>query len=137
MKKEDIIDQKLFEACKLSEFYLKLIRNAKNGEDSPQQLAYAYKLKLNDIVDRYDRLLETTRQREALKPLTGLNLDKTVAGSSTLLNTTYECRTPQQQQQQLNQLPHSSSYTRLNKIPHSPSVQSNFNNRYTFMIISK
>jgi hypothetical protein len=123
MKKEDIIDQKLFEACKLSEFYLKLIRNAKNGEDSPQQLAYAYKLKLNDIVDRYDRLLESTKQRAALK-LTGLDkAGGSAATSSSVLNTTYDCRSPQLL---ANPLTHASSYTRLNKIPHSPSAQSNF-----------
>lgn len=60
MKKNDIIQQKLFETCKLSEFYLNLL---KDEDESPMQLAHAYKQKLYEIVDRYDRLLELNKQR--------------------------------------------------------------------------
>lgn len=63
MKKNDIIAQKLFETCKLSEFYLNLL---KHEDESPMQLAHAYKQKLYEIVERYDRLLNANRQREQL-----------------------------------------------------------------------
>lgn len=63
MKKNDIIAQKLFETCKLSEFYLNLL---KHDDESPMQLAHAYKQKLYEIVERYDRLLEANRQRQEL-----------------------------------------------------------------------
>lgn len=63
MKKNDIIAQKLFETCKLSEFYLNLL---KNEDESPMQLAHAYKQKLYEIVERYDRLLDANKQREKL-----------------------------------------------------------------------
>jgi hypothetical protein len=66
MKKEDIIGQKLFETCNLSKFYLNLIVNSKLEDDCPLQLSAAYKLKLEEIVERYDRLLENSRQREQL-----------------------------------------------------------------------
>ena len=67
MKKDDIIGQKLFETCKLSEFYLNLIVNSRlTDDDSPFELAIAYKQKLYEIVERYDRLLETSAQREQL-----------------------------------------------------------------------
>lgn len=67
MKKDDIIGQKLFETCKLSEFYLNLIVNCRyEDDDSPFELALAYKQKLYEIVDRYDRLLEASAQREQL-----------------------------------------------------------------------
>lgn len=67
MKKDDIIGQKLFETCKLSEFYLNLIVNARmSDDDSPFELALAYKQKLYEIVERYDRLLEAASQREQL-----------------------------------------------------------------------
>lgn len=72
MKKKDIIAQKLFETCKLSEFYLNLL---KSEDESPMQLAHAYKQKLYEIVERYDRLLDNanTKQREQLS----LDLDYT------------------------------------------------------------
>lgn len=63
MKKNDIIAQKLFETCKLSEFYLNLL---KHDDESPMQLAHAYKQKLYEIVERYDRLLEANKQRQEL-----------------------------------------------------------------------
>ncbi len=63
MKKNDIISQKLFETCKLSEFYLNLL---KHEDESPMQLAHAYKQKLYEIVERYDRLLEANKHREEL-----------------------------------------------------------------------
>lgn len=66
MKREDIIRQKLFETCTLSEFYLNLVVNAKltNEEESPLQLASQFTQKLYEIVERYDRLLETNKQKE-------------------------------------------------------------------------
>lgn len=66
MRKDDIIGQKLFETCKLSEFYLNLVVNCKEQDESPLQLARAYKQKLYEIVDRYDRLLDANRQRQQL-----------------------------------------------------------------------
>ena len=66
MRKDDIIGQKLFETCKLSEFYLNLVVNCKNEDESPIQLARAYKQKLYEIVERYDRLLDANRQRKQL-----------------------------------------------------------------------
>jgi hypothetical protein len=67
MKKDDIIGQKLFETCKLSEFYLNLITNSTYEDtESPTLLSTAYRQKLYEIVERYDRLLETSRQREKL-----------------------------------------------------------------------
>ena len=66
MRKDDIIGQKLFETCKLSEFYLDLVVNAKPDDESPLLLARAYKQKLYEIVERYDRLLDTNRQRQQL-----------------------------------------------------------------------
>ena len=60
MKKNDIIAQKLFETCKLSEFYLNLL---KSEDESPMQLAHAYKQKLYEIVDRYDRLLDDNKHK--------------------------------------------------------------------------
>lgn len=110
MKKEDIIAQKLFETCKLSEFYLKLI---KNDDESPIQLVYAYKQKLNDIVERYDRLLEAHQQREQLKltfdtsnnskpPLAHSTSNTPVVSVGGVIHSPYK------------KLPHSASYTRLN-----------------------
>ena len=66
MKRDVIIGQKLFETCKLSEFYLNLIVNSKYEDESPFQLAKAYTQKLYEIVERYDRLLEANSQRENL-----------------------------------------------------------------------
>lgn len=66
MRKDDIIGQKLFETCKLSEFYLNLVVKCTNEDESPIQLARAYKQKLYEIVERYDRLLDANRQRQQL-----------------------------------------------------------------------
>ena len=66
MRKDDIIEQKLFETCKLSEFYLNLIVNSKFEDESPLQLTHAYTQKLYEIVERYDRLLDANKQREQL-----------------------------------------------------------------------
>ena len=66
MKKNDIIEQKLFETCKLSEFYLNLVVTCKAEDESPMQLAQAYKQKLYEIVERYDRLLDVDRHRQQL-----------------------------------------------------------------------
>jgi len=67
MRKDDIIGQKLFETCKLSEFYLNLVVNCKEEDnESPFQLARAYKQKLYEIVERYDRLLDANKQRQQL-----------------------------------------------------------------------
>jgi hypothetical protein len=67
MRKDDIIGQKLFETCKLSEFYLNLVVNCKEADnESPFQLARAYKQKLYEIVERYDRLLDANKQRQQL-----------------------------------------------------------------------
>ena len=66
MKKDDIIKQKLFETCNLSNFYLDLIINCKWEDESPMQLANCYRQKLNEIADKYDRMLEASRQREQL-----------------------------------------------------------------------
>lgn len=95
MKKNDIIAQKLFETCKLSEFYLNLL---KHEDESPMQLAHAYKQKLYEIVERYDRLLDANKQRQTLnlelelKPInknTNLPLSKTSTPhkSTSALNT--------------------------------------------------
>ena len=64
MKRDDIIGQKLFETCKLSEFYLDLIVKNKLEDESPLQLAHAFTQKLYEIVERYDRLLEASKQKE-------------------------------------------------------------------------
>lgn len=64
MKRDDIIGQKLFETCKLSEFYLNLIVGSKAEDESPLQLANAFTRKLYEIVERYDRLLDASKQRE-------------------------------------------------------------------------
>lgn len=64
MKRDDIIGQKLFETSKLSEFYLNLIVSSTLEEESPLQLANAFTHKLNEIVHRYDRLLEANKQKE-------------------------------------------------------------------------
>lgn len=67
MKKNDIIEQKLFETCKLSEFYLNLVTNCTSEDESPMQLAQAYKQKLYEIVERYDLLLkDKSQQRQQL-----------------------------------------------------------------------
>jgi hypothetical protein len=67
MKRDDIIQQKLFEAYKLSEFYLNLIvddnynhNNFTKGsqEETPFQLSKAFSTKLYQIISRYDTLLE-------------------------------------------------------------------------------
>ena len=67
MKRDDIIKQKLFEAYKLSEFYLNLIvddnynpNNFKKGdqEETPFQLSKSFSSKLYQIISRYDNLLE-------------------------------------------------------------------------------
>ena len=67
MKRDDIIKQKLFEAYKLSEFYLNLIvddsyntNNFKKGnqEETPFQLSKSFSNKLYQIINRYDALLE-------------------------------------------------------------------------------
>lgn len=67
MKRDDIIKQKLFEAYKLSEFYLNLIiddnyntNNFKKGtqEETPFQLSKSFSTKLYQIITRYDSLLE-------------------------------------------------------------------------------
>lgn len=66
MKKDDIIKQKLFETTNLSQFYLDYIINCKWDDESPLLLANAYKQKLFEIVDRYDRMLDSSKQREQL-----------------------------------------------------------------------
>ena len=67
MKRDDIIQQKLFEAYKLSEFYLDLIvddnynpNNYRKGEqeETPFQLSKSFSCKLQQIISRYDALLE-------------------------------------------------------------------------------
>jgi hypothetical protein len=80
MKKDDIIGQKLFETCKLSEFYLNLISNSsEEDQESPMLLAAAYKHKLYEIVERYDRLLEANKQRQQLT--LSFDTSKTATGS--------------------------------------------------------
>ena len=87
MKKNDIIEQKLFETCKLSEFYLNLVVTCKAEDESPMQLAQAYKQKLYEIVERYDRLLDVNRQRQQLTlSLENSNVNTKPAGSMRQLN---------------------------------------------------
>lgn len=66
MKKDDIIKQKLFETCNLSNFYLDYIIKCKWEDESPMHLANCYKQKLYEIADKYDRMMEASRQREQL-----------------------------------------------------------------------
>jgi hypothetical protein len=80
MRKDDIISQKLFETCKLSEFYLNLVVNSKYEEESPLQLAKSYTDKLYEIVERYDRLLDSSRQREQLTLSFDNNLNSNLNG---------------------------------------------------------
>lgn len=92
MRKDDIIKQKLFETCKLSEFYLNLIVNNRlTDPDSPFELALAFKQKLNEIVERYDRLLDAAAQREQLT-LQLQHAHKPPLAPPTRANTTSICR---------------------------------------------
>jgi hypothetical protein len=120
MKKDDIIDQKLFETCKLSEFYLKLIVNSRfEDEESPLQLVHAFKQKLHEIVQRYDRLLDTSKQREQLK-LSFDTINKTILPSHTPHTPTTNSNHHYSSTLSINRIPHSSSYTRLNKLTSTP-----------------
>jgi len=84
MRKDDIIGQKLFETCKLSEFYLNLVVNCKDEDnESPFQLARAYKQKLYEIVERYDRLLDANKQRQQLSLTFDNKQQKTSTRTST------------------------------------------------------
>ncbi len=62
MRKDDILSQKLFEVCTLSQFYLDRVMNCDQDGDSPFMLASAYKKKLNEIVDRYDKMKDVRQQ---------------------------------------------------------------------------
>lgn len=81
MKKDDIIKQKLFETSNLSNFYLEYIINCKWEDESPIQLANCYKQKLYEIAEKYDRMLEASKQREQLS----LSFEKPPKYSKTLL----------------------------------------------------
>ena len=62
MRKDDILSQKLLEVYTLSQFYLARVMNCENNGDSPFMLASAYKKKLNEIVDRYDKMKDVRQQ---------------------------------------------------------------------------
>lgn len=95
MRKDDIIGQKLFETCKLSEFYLNLVVNCKTEDESPFQLARAYKQKLYEIVERYDRLLNSNRQRQQLSLTFDKHAKKLYQDSSlTMTRTSTPTKTP-------------------------------------------
>ncbi|RNA10917.1 hypothetical protein BpHYR1_043328 [Brachionus plicatilis] len=83
MKKDDIIKQKLFETCNLSNFYLDYIIECKWEDESPMHLANCYKQKLYEIADKYDRMLEADRQREQLY----LSLDRSARFGKNLTST--------------------------------------------------